>query len=459
MAIKTKSRAAADAAAVLRNEAAELRAQLMDVSVTLSADEVRKIEESSKALEMRAAAVANFTPDEEIEDQGGLGTPTTRSAPHTGSAPEEATYETQVRTLRENVREAFGGPNALILAVARASVKPLTARQAQVLGALEEFTTRTITAGSGDASGAEFLLPLQQVESIFQVPVEVGGLFATARRFSVRGRTLRIPYLVQTDATGSSRPMAGIAAVTIVGEAALKPEFEPKFLQRLLTVYKYAGYTELGDETLADDMTGDLAPAVQSVIGGQIVNTVNEHITADGTGVAMPLGAFHENNPSLHRVERTTAGQFRLADVFNMYARHVMGAASTWFLHPSVIPQLMNLSLSGTTLVTFVTNLQGRPQMQLLGMPVVVTPLMRVLGLEGDVALGNGEFYAMALRQALTIESSIHFRFRNDITAYRFFMRAGGIPIPDGTYSYKSAASVKEYVVSPFVVLDDIVAA
>jgi HK97 family phage major capsid protein len=104
--------------------------------------------------------------------------------------------------------------------------------------------------------------------------------------------------------------------------------------------------------------------------------------------------------------------------------------------------------------------LTGAPQMQLMGIPVVVTPLVALLGAQGDVCLGNGEFYAMALRQALTVESSIHYRFRNDVTAYRFFARAGGIPIPTAPYSYKrnTTTSANEYNVSPFVVLDDVYA-
>lgn len=463
MAIKTKSRANADAAAKLRSDAADLRAKLLDFSVPLSETEVRKIEEDSKALEARAAAVANFTPDEEIQDQGtnfDLSTGELRTAPHAENDKKAKSYQDRVAELRNEVNEAFGGQNSLILSLARSKggVQTLNTRQTRVIAALNELAQRTITAQDGNASNAEVLLPLQQETSIFQVPVEVAGFASVARRFAVRGRQLYIPYLVQTDAQGSNRPMAGIADVQIVGEAGLKTEFEPKFDQRLLTVYKYAGYTEIADETLSDDMTGELAPTVQNVIGGEIMNKVNDHITMDGNGSSQPLGAFNNANPALLKVSRKTANAFKIEDVFNMYARHVMGGNSAWYIHPSVVPQLFNMSLSGTTLVTYVTNLQGRPQMQLLGLPVIVTPLMAILGLQGDVALGNGAFYAMALRQALTIESSIHYKFRNDITAYRFYMRAGGIPIPDGTYSYKAAGSVKEWEVSPFVVLDDVVA-
>lgn len=463
MPVQTKDRAAADAAATLRQKAADLRAEMLDPSKEFTKDEILKKQDAIAGFEMRAAAAANFTPDAEIEDQGGIGnnqrvTDETRGTPENrGRSTTLSRHEKVVARLRDDVIEHFGGPNSLLLALAkRTKGFSFNEQQNRVITELGELTHRTITAATGGASGAEYLLPIDQVQSIFQVPMEVGGIMSSARRFSVRGREIRIPYLVQTDATGSNRPMAGIADVTIVGEGATKPAFEPKFLQRLLKVYKYAGYTEIADETLDDDMTGELAPTVQNVIGGQIMNKINEDLTADGTGSSQPLGAFHTNNAALYKQTRKTAGTILVDDIFNMYAHHILGASSAWYVHPSAIPKFMNLTLSGTTLVTFLQTLSGKPQMQLLGLPVIVTPLMKVLGLEGDIGLANGAFYAMALRQALTVESSIHYKFRDDLTAYRFVARAGGIPIPDGTYSYKAASSVKEFPVSPFVVLDDV---
>ena len=56
----------------------------------------------------------------------------------------------------------------------------------------------------------------------------------------------------------------------------------------------------------------------------------------------------------------------------------------------------------------------------------------------GDLALINPAHYAVGMRQSLTVESSIHYRFRNDITAYRFFARAG--PAPDPAAGWPPAA-------------------
>lgn len=457
-----KNRAAND----LKAKANTIREELLDLTKTFTVDEVNTRTAEINALEQRANLAAGCTPEDEIASQDGDGV-ATRNAPGRDDPTDidangvrrgaETKHQREIAALRARVAEAFGGPNSMILALAQRNIKPLETRQSQVLQAISEFQKRTIVGTANDASGGEYLLPLQQVASIFSVQMETPGIFDQARRYPVSGRTLRIPYLVQTDGD-HTRPMSGFAAVTIVGEGAEKPLREPSFLQRLLTVYKWAAYTELSDEILADDFTGDLAPTVQDVIGRAVVSAINESVTMDGDGTDEPLGAFNNANGALLKVTRTTQNAFKVEDAFEMYARHVMGPKSRWYIHPSVMPQLMGMTLNGTTLVTWLQSLHGAPQMQLLGIPMVVTPLVRVLGEQGDVCLGNADFYALAVRQALTIESSIHYKFRNDITAYRFLARAGGIPIPTDTYSYKSTASSKDYEVSPFVVLDDVYA-
>jgi HK97 family phage major capsid protein len=125
----------------------------------------------------------------------------------------------------------------------------------------------------------------------------------------------------------------------------------------------------------------------------------------------------------------------------------------------SALAQVMQMALSGTTLVTYLPNLNNNPMgANLLGYPIVVCDFLNALGSESDFALINPAFYALGLRQALTVESSIHYAFVDDVTTYRFVARAGGIPIPDGTYAYRSVASSKVNEHSPFVTLDDVVA-
>lgn len=439
----SKNRAAAE----LREKAHKIRHDLVDSSNSFTAEEVERMTGEIRSLEMRAQAAADFTPDAEVARQGGdeglVRVDTAERKEFAGMADAAA-----------EVRSVIAGAFPNIGSYLRA-IKHGTSNAAQIAALKQaDQMTRTIT---GSTNGGEYLLPLTQVPEIFSVSNQQPGLFQYARRYNVPGRSLRIPYLVQDEGTTVlNRPMAGkIANVTIVGEGATKPTREPTFGQRLLTMYKYAAITQFGDELLGDDFTGELPSEVTTAVGGQIVNKMNEDITIDGTGSSEPLGALNNANTSLIAVNRATASNFTAADAFSMYQQHTHGPNSVWMVSRRVLAKLFALQTTNNTMVTWIANLRDKPQMLLLGLPVIVTDLLPTLGTKGDVALVNGDFYAMGLRQALTVESSIHVAFVNDVTTYRFVARGGGIPLPTSTYAYKvDGSGNKVDPHSPFVVLD-----
>lgn len=457
------------AAAAFEAEAQKLLARIADPEVKLTKDELETALQGVRDFKARAAAVAEFTPKDEIERQDRAGSglrrrnPEDRGTDLQPEAEDEMDFRGQLDVIVKDINKYFGGPNSYILKLAQRAgrVYDFTPKQAEVHQRLEELHHRAIIGDAGNSSGGEFLLPLQQVASIFSVDVLQPSILDIATRYPMAGRTLRIPIAQQTDASGKTRPMSGIANVGIIGEGVSKTEKQPSFSQRILTAYKIAAYTEIGDETLSDDFTGELSPTVQKLIGGQVVNYLGELCSYDGTGTSQPLGAFHANNGALITVNRTTSQSVVAADVFKMYAQHTFGfGRSVWFANRTVLPALMGLTLagSGASLVTWLQNLNAPPTMALLGLPVVLTDMAPVLGVAGDLALGNGGFYAYALRQALTVESSIHYKFQNDLTAFRFLTRGGGIPIPQSEYSYKASGSVKQAPHSPFVRLGDDIA-
>jgi HK97 family phage major capsid protein len=440
----SKNRAAAE----LREKAHKIRHDLVDATNSYTAEEVEKMTGDIRSLEMRAQAAAEFTPDAEVARQGGDEGLVRVDAG--GERTEFANMGDAMQEVRSTIVNAFSNVGSYIRAATRG---PANAAEAAALKQVDQFT-RTIT---GSTNGGEYLLPLTQVPEIFSVSNQQPGLFQYARRYNVPGRSLRIPYLVQDEGTTTlNRPMAGkIANVSIVGEGATKPVREPTFGQRLLTMYKYAAITQFGDELLGDDFTGELPSEVTTAVGGQIVNKINEDITIDGSGSSEPLGALNANNGSLIAVNRATASTFTAADAFSMYEKHTHGANSAWMISRRVLNKLFALQTTNNTMVTWLANLRDKPQMLLLGLPVIVTDLLPTLGTKGDVALVNGDFYAMGLRQALTVESSIHVAFIQDVTTYRFVARGGGIPLPTSTYAYKvDGSGNKVDAHSPFVVLD-----
>lgn len=440
----SKSRAANE----LREQAHALRSELMNPSAQFTAEEVEKRMSDIRAIEMRAAAAAEFTGDDEVARQGGDEGLVRVDA---NGNRNFASMKDAQDDVRREVLKGFKSVGSYLRAVAKG---PSNAAEAEAMKRVD-MMTRTIT---GSTNGGEYLLPLTQVPEIFSTENTQPGMFQYARRYNVPGRSLRIPYLVQDEGTSTlNRPMAGkIANVTIVGEGDAKPAREPVFGQRLLTMFKYAAITQFGDELLGDDFTGELPAEVTAAVGSQLINKINEDITIDGGGTTAPIGAFNAANTAMLKVVRTTASNFTAADAFAMYERHTHGPRSVWMISRRVLSKLFAMQASNNTMVSFLPNLRDNAPATLLGLPVIVSDILPTLGTESDVVLVNPDFYAMGLRQALTVESSIHYSFVNDITTYRFVGRAGGIPLPTSTYAYKvsgGGAKIDEH--SPFVTLDE----
>lgn len=457
--LETKNRAANE----LRAQALALQAEILDTSKPMTKDEMELKASGIRDLNARAQLIASFTGDEEIRRSGDDPKNPAGLVKIDGSEVTDKrknvrmSMDARIKEITEKVKDEFGDVRSF-LGIAVAGQQPVKSESQRKMVEEVKNLTRAIVGTAGDVSGGEYLLPLTQVQTIFSLANVQQGLLQRARAYNVPGRSLRIPYLMQTDENADAtlnRPMAGnIANVSIIGEASTKLVRQPKFGQRLLTVFKYAAYTQVGDELLADDFTGELPQEFVNAVGQQALNKINEDITIDGAGTTEPDGAIHAGAAWTIAQTRTTANTIKTDDVFGMYSKHTHGPGSVWLASRRTIAQLMALSLTSSSLVTWIPNLQNAPTMMLLGYPVVMTDLLPSLGSTGDFALVNPDFYAFALRQALTVELSREYAFIQDLTTYRFVVRGGGIPINTGKYAYKYTGTQGVDEHSPFVYLN-----
>jgi len=177
----------------LREQAHKLRSELMDASVQFTAEEVEKRTSDIRALEMRAQAAAEFTPDAEIARQGGDAELTRFDV---ADKNEFRNMKDAKGEMRREVIKSFGSIGSYIRAVAKGAANNVEAEALRKL----DVMTRTIT---GSTNGGEFLLPLTQEPDIFSVSNTQVGLFQFAKKYNVPGRTLRIPYLIQDEGTST----------------------------------------------------------------------------------------------------------------------------------------------------------------------------------------------------------------------------------------------------------------
>lgn len=67
--------------------------------------------------------------------------------------------------------------------------------------------------------------------------------------------------------------------------------------------------------------------------------------------------------------------------------------------------------------------------MKILGLPVIKSEKTPgILGTQGDISLVDFSYYLVGDRQVMSAMSSPHFKFGNDMTAYRIIQRVDGRP-------------------------------
>jgi HK97 family phage major capsid protein len=296
------------------------------------------------------------------------------------------------------------------------------------------------------ASGGHFLVPAEHSAELLRVMAEQQQFIPRARRIPMARPTVDFPRLVQTEAT-DTRPMFSFAAVEKIAEGAEKPEREPKFEQLVLSAIKYAAYTEASDELLVDSIV-----PLEPVITGGLSAAIGYEYERDcirGSGTGEPQGWL--GSDAALTVNRQVADEIATTDVFNLEAQF-FGDNGVYMYHPSAIPQLYGLSQDN--IIVWNPNLADGVPGTLLGRPLVSTHKLPLLGATGDLSLVDPSFYLVGDLQAVTIANSVHFRFRNDVTAWRATFRGAGTPWPAAPFSHESDGTDMTYEVSPFVSLD-----
>ena len=115
--------------------------------------------------------------------------------------------------------------------------------------------------------------------------------------------------------------------------------------------------------------------------------------------------------------------------------------------------QLMNLNgPAGNASYFWQPNARDGMPGTLMGYGIDYTEKLPTLGTSGDLLLADWSYYLIGDRQATTIDSSMHFRFRNDLTAWRAVHRVDGQPWLSAPLTLADGVTQ----ISPFVILGDV---
>jgi HK97 family phage major capsid protein len=305
---------------------------------------------------------------------------------------------------------------------------------------------------STDPASGGFLVPEE-----YRSEIMVGALEASVVRPRARVipmQTSRIAFPMVDSTTNNGSVYGGVIGYW-TEEAAALVQSQPSFSRIILEAKKLTAYTEVPNE-----LRRDSAPSVEVLINDifpQAIAWFEDIAFLTGTGVGEPLGIFHAANTatiSQAKVGGQAADTILWDNIVGMYSRMLPSslASAVWVASPDTFPQLMTTALeigTGGTAVGLAMGSNGRPQLSLLGAPIIVSEKVSKLGDAGDLNFVDFGQYLIGDRMQMEAETSADYRFGNDMTAYRFIERVDGRPWVQSAITPKNGGPT----LSPFVSL------
>lgn len=213
-------------------------------------------------------------------------------------------------------------------------------------------------------------------------------------------------------------------------EGGTKPETEPSFGLVELIVHELAGYTEITNALLDDSVINLLNYITKIFRAAWYWITDKEFI--QGTGGKKPLGIV--NDPDVLTVARQAASDIQFQDVLNMEAKlpSIFDNQAVWFITKTGRAKLRGQTVSASSkelvLRENYSDLAKGYDMTILGKPALLADgKIPTLGTTGDLILGAWPWYYIGFRQDFSMDSSKHYKFRNNRTSLRASGRVDGL--------------------------------
>lgn len=273
-----------------------------------------------------------------------------------------------------------------------------------------------------------YLIPETLRSELLRVALETSIVRPRARVIPMD--SLRVPFPAVDSTTNVGSVYGGIVGYWTEEGAALT-ESAAAFSRIVLDAKKLTAYTEVPNELISDS-----AISFQAFIDQVFPEALAFYEDAaffSGTGVGEPLGFLNAQSAIEVEPEGTqSAGTILWENIVHMFSRMLPASLNraVWVASIDTFPQLAQMSLrvgDGGSAIWLNNGVEG-PPMTILGRPVIFTEKAPLLGLSGDISFVDFGFYLIGDRQVMSATSSQHYRFQNDVTAYRIINRVDGRP-------------------------------
>ena len=311
----------------------------------------------------------------------------------------------------------------------------------------------TTYSQEGVGSDGGFLVPTDFRTAILSKVFSEDSLIGRTDKLVSSSNNITMPV----DATTPYQTTGGPQAYW-VGEAQVKPQSNIVFENLSIKLNNLAVLMPVTEELLED------APSLDGYLRRKVPERLDFKISWTlvwGTGAGQPLGIMNSPALVIQAAEGAqTADTVNATNIFKMYSRMPSPSRSTavWLMHPDVEPQLLGMMMPGNTYPAYLPpgGLSQSPYGSLLGRPVIPHQAAKTVGDLGDIIFVDFQQYMSVVKtgagrdaNGMRTDVSIHLWFDQDLVAYRFTLRLGGMP----WWSAVSASLNGSHTLSPYIAL------
>lgn len=293
------------------------------------------------------------------------------------------------------------------------------------LGRLRNAFSSTVPSEGG------FLIPETMRAELLRVSLEMSIVRSRARVIPME--SLRVPFPAIDSTSNVSSVYGGVVAYWTEEAAALTAS-QASFSRIVLDAKKLTAYTEVPNELMSDSVSS--FQTFLDEIFPEALSFYEDIAFIKGTGVGEPLGALSTANNAMVTVAKEVgqaADTIVWENIVKMYSRMLPSSLNraVWVVSQDTFAELATMALSVGTggSAIWLQNGVGDAPLTILGRPVITTEKAPgLLGDQGDISFVDFGFYLIGDRQVMSAMSSPHFKFQNDMTAFRIIERVDGRP-------------------------------
>jgi HK97 family phage major capsid protein len=318
--------------------------------------------------------------------------------------------------------------------------------------AAKRTALKAAAASAGEPASGGFLVPEAFRAELLRLAIEKGVTRPRARIVPMETSRVIYPML---DVTSHATNVFGGVQGYWTAESGQMTDVAASFGRIALEAWKLTAFANVPNELIADS-----ALAFEAFIRSTFPEALayfEDVAFISGNGAGQPLGWSTDANDARVSVAKESgqaADTIVWENIVKMYARMLpqsLGNA-VWIVSPDTFPELATMALSvgtGGGPIWLNNGVEGPPA-RILGRPVVISEKVENLGDKGDINFVDLSYYLIGDRQALTVESSPHYRFQNGETSYKFVSRVDGRPWLQSALTPRNGGDT----LSPFVTLD-----